>query len=230
MFAYTIREAAVLTSFKEKLRQYINKSYKYTMQFLASPVVNDYHDNERLVLIAVNKSVYQNLYSFMHLNESNMQYAAFACLENALYAMRLYNALVLNPDYLHTYITSPDFSLEEAEREQDEKQQADPEKAEQFSVREFYHSLHRFNTFVLKTPAISSQLCNKNLYLGLACGQELSDELQNEVRKNMTGAYLSLRKHTKLFFNGGIDEDMENLEDEIYEMFTEYVKRFSSFL
>lgn len=77
----------------------------------------------------------------MHLNESNMQYAAFACLENALYAMRLYNALVLNPDYLHTYITSPDFSLEEAEREQDEKQQADPEKAEQFSVREFYHSL-----------------------------------------------------------------------------------------
>ena len=124
----------------------------------------------------------------------------------------------------------PIFSLEEAEREQDEKQQADPEKAEQFSVREFYHSLHRFNTFVLKTPAISSQLCNKNLYLGLACGQELSDELQNEVRKNMTGAYLSLRKHTKLFFNGGIDEDMENLEDEIYEMFTEYVKRFSSFL
>ena len=111
MFAYTIREAAFLTSFKEKLRQYINKSYKYTMQFLASPVVNDYHDNERLVLIAVNKSVYQNLYSFMHLNESNMQYAAFACLENALYAMRLYNALVLNPDYLHTYITSPDFSL-----------------------------------------------------------------------------------------------------------------------
>ena len=100
----------------------------------------------------------------------------------------------------------------------------------QFSVREFYHSLHRLNTFVLKTPAISSQLCNKNLYLGLACGQELSDELQNEVRKNMTGAYLSLRKHTKLFFNGGIDEDMENLEDEIYEMFTEYVKRFSSFL
>ena len=112
----------------------------------------------------------------------------------------------------------------------DEKQQANPDKAEQFSVREFYHSLHRFNTFVLKTPAISSQLCNKNLYLGLACGQELSDELQNEVRKNMTGAYLSLRKHTKLFFNGGIDEDMENLEDEIYEMFTEYVKRFSSFL
>lgn len=227
MFAYTIREAAFLTSFKEKFSQYINKSYKYTMQFLASPIVSDYHDNERLILISINKSVYQNLYSFMHLNESNMQYAAFACLENALYAMRLYNALALYPDYMHTYITSPDFVLEEAEREQDEKQQEYSDKTEHFSVKEFYHALHQFNTFVLKSPAISSQLCNKNLYLGLACGQELSDELQNEVRKNMTGAYLSLSKHTKLFFNGGIDEDMENLEDEIYEMFTEYVKRFS---
>lgn len=227
MFAYTIREAAFLTSFKEKFSQYINKSYKYTMQFLASPIVSDYHDNERLILISINKSVYQNLYSFMHLNESNMQYAAFACLENALYAMRLYNVLALNPDYMHTYITSPDFSLEEAEREHDEKQQEYSDKTEHFSVKEFYHALHQFNTFVLKSPAISSQLCNKNLYLGLACGQELSDELQNEVRKNMTGAYLSLSKHTKLFFNGGIDEDMENLEDELYEMFTEYVKRFS---
>lgn len=227
MFAYTIREAAFLTSFKEKFSQYINKSYKYTMQFLASPIVSDYHDNERLILISINKSVYQNLYSFMHLNESNMQYAAFACLENALYAMRLYNALALNPDYMHTYITSPDFSLEDAEREQDEKQQEYSDKTEHFSVKEFYLALHQFNTFVLKSPAISSQLCNKNLYLGLACGQELSDELQNEVRKNMTGAYLSLSKHTKLFFNGGIDEDMENLEDELYEMFTEYVKRFS---
>ena len=194
---------------------------------MASPIVSDYHDNERLILISINKSVYQNLYSFMHLNESNMQYAAFACLENALYAMRLYNALALNPDYMHTYITSPDFSLEDAEREQDEKQQEYSDKTEHFSVKEFYHALHQFNTFVLKSPAISSQLCNKNLYLGLACGQELSDELQNEVRKNMTGAYLSLSKHTKLFFNGGIDEDMENLEDELYEMFTEYVKRFS---
>ena len=227
MFTYTIREAAFLTSFKEKIRQYINKSYKYTMQFLASPIVNDYHDNERLILIAINKSIYQNLYSFMHLNESNMQYAAFACLENALCAMRLYNTLVLNPAYMHTYITSPDFSPEEAEREQEEKQQTYSDKAEQFSVKEFYNALHQFNTFVLKSPAISSQLYNNNLYLGLACGQELSDELQNEVRKNMTGAYLSLSKHTKLFFNGGIDEDMENFEDEIYEMFTEYVKLFS---
>jgi hypothetical protein len=63
--------------------------------------------------------------------------------------------------------------------------------------------------------------------LGLSCGKELSDELQNEVRKNMVGAYLSLVKHTKLFFNGGIDEELENFEDEIHDMFVEYVQKFS---
>ena len=80
---------------------------------------------------------------------------------------------------------------------------------------------------MLKSPAISSQLHNKNVFLGLSCGKELSDELQNEVRKNMAGAYLSLSLHTKLFFNGGIDEEMEDFEDEIHEMFMTYLKNFS---
>lgn len=229
MFEFTIKEADFLTSFLEKISAYINKSYKYTMGFLASPVVCDYQDNERLILISVNKSVYQNLYSFIHLNDSNMQYAAFACLENALYAMRFYRALALDPDDMHTYITSPNFSLEEAERELEEQEQneAYSEHEEQFSVIAFCRNLHQFNTFVLKSPSISSQLHGKNLYLGLACGKELSDELQNEVRKNMVGAYLSLKKHMGLFFNGGIDEELENFEDEIHEMFVAYVKKFS---
>ena len=228
MFEFTIHEAAFLNEFKEKIRAYVNKSYQYTMRFLASPVVCDYRDNERLILISVNQSGYQNLYSFLHLNESHMQYAAFACLENALYAMRVYEALVLDPADMHAYITSPDFSVEESERAREEarnnREYSDAE--EQFSVKEFYNALHAFNTFALKTPAVSSQLHNKNVFLGLSCGRELSDELQNEVRKNMVGAYLSLRKHMRLFFNGGIDEEMEDFEDEIHEMFTDYVKKF----
>lgn len=229
MFEFTIKEADFLNGFKNQISAYINKSYKYTMSFLASPVVCDYRDNERLILISVNKSVYQNLYSFMHLNDSNMQYAAFACLENALYAMRIDRALSLNPDEMHTYITSPDFSLESVERGEEEKraQQEYSDAEEQFSIKEFYNTLHQFNTFVLKSPAISSQLHNGNLFLGLSCGNELSDELQNEVRKNLVGTYLSLTKHTKLFFNGGIDEAMEDFEDELHELFLEYVKRFS---
>lgn len=43
----------------------------------------------------------------------------------------------------------------------------------------------------------------------------------------MAGAYLSLSLHTKLFFNGGIDEEMEDFEDEIHEMFMTYLKNFS---
>ena len=227
MFEFTIRESEFLNGFLRKISEYINKSYKYTMSFLASPVLNDYRDNERLILISVNKSVYQNLYSFIHLNDSNMQYAAFACLENALYGIRFYNALALSPDNMHTYITSPDFSLEKCESGQAEKQREYSENEEQFSVKEFCDSLHLFNTFVLKSPSISSQLVNRNIYLGLSCGKELSDELQNEVRKNMVGAYLSLSKHVKLFFNGGINEELELFEDEIYAMFVEYVKKFS---
>ena len=57
------------------------------------------------------------MYSFLHLNNSNMQYAAFACLESAVYAIRLYNILVLNPNYMHDYITKPDFSLDYYEYE-----------------------------------------------------------------------------------------------------------------
>ena len=227
MFEFTIKEAEFLNAFKEKISAYVNKSYKFTMNFLASPILCEYRDNERLILISVNKSVYQNLYSFLHLNDSNMQYAAFACLENALYAIRFYYALATSPENMHTYITSADFSLEESEKEKSEKLMEYSETEEQFSIKAFYDNLHLFNTFILKSPSISSQLLNRNLYLGLSCGKELSDELQNEVRKNLAGAYLSLSKHTKLFFNGGIDEGLEDFEDELYAMFMEYVKKFS---
>ena len=227
MFEFTINEAEFLNEFKQKIQEYINKSYKYTMSFLASPVLNDYRDNERLILISVNKSVYQNLYSFMHLNDSNMQYAAFACLERALYGMRFYNALALDPENMHIYITSPGFSLEKSEEEQEEKRREYSESEEQFSIKEFSETLHLFNTFVLKSPSISSQLHNRNVFLGLTGGKELSDELQKKKKKNLVGAYLSLSKHVKLFFNGGLDEELENFEDELYAMFVEYVKKFS---
>ena len=240
MFEFTIKDAEFLNSFKDKISEYVNKSYKFTMGFLASPILCEYNDNERLILIAINKSVYQNLYSFLHLNHSNMQYAAFSCLETALYAMRVYKALATSPDDRHTYITSANFSLEDFEdREAKKRSAAEPADSteanvnhpllqeEQFSVKDFYDSLHLFNPFVLKSPSISSQLNDRNIFLGLSCGKELSDELQDEVRKNLIGAYLSLSKHTKLFFNGGLDHELEDLEDEIYEMFKEYVKKFS---
>lgn len=227
MFEFTIKEAEFLNEFYSQISDYVNKSYKFTMNFLASPLYSEYRDNERLILIAVNKSVYQNLYSFLRLNDSNMQYSAFACLENAVYAIRLYNVLACNPNYLHDYITTPDFDMEQCEKELDAKHKEYDKNNEQFSLPEFCSALHMFNTFVLKSPSISSQLIDRNIFLGLSCGKQLSDELQNEVRKNLIGAYLSLSKHTKLFFNGGMDNELEAIEDELYAKFMEYVKKFS---
>ena len=65
------------------------------------------------------------------------------------------------------------------------------------------------------------------MYLGLSCGREVSDELQDEVRKNLIGAYLSLSKHTKMFFNGGLDKELDDIEDEVNAAFFEYIKKFS---
>lgn len=235
MFEYTIQNKELLTEFMKMFSGYINKSYKFTMHYIGNPLFSDFRDNERLVLIAVNKSVYQNLYSFLHLNESNMQYAAFACLESAVNSMRLYRVLYGSSKNMHDYISTVNFSMEEAEQELDEQyvkkaaEQTDDEVKEQedFSFKAFSETLHQFCTFRQKSPSISSQLIDQNIYLGLGCGKDqISDELQHEVRKNIAGAYTSLSKHTKLFFNGGMDDDLEELEADLYTKFMEYVKTY----
>ncbi len=229
MFEFTIKDKDVLNDFLKKFSDFVNKSFKFTMAYLSNPILSEFQENERLILISINKSVYQNMYSFLHLNNSNMQYASFACLENAVYAIRLYNILVLNPKYMHDFITKPNFDLDYYEYEVAEKNKKKEVKEgeEEFSVKEFYFGLHKVNTFELKNSSISTQIVDQNVYLGLSCGKELSDELQDEVRKNLIGAYLSLSKHTKMFFNGGLDKELEKIEDEVNAAFFEYIKKFS---
>ena len=226
MFKFTIRENTLLNEFKDMFTDYVNKSYKFTMSYITNPVLASYRENERLILIVINKSVYQNLYSFLKLNDSNMQFAAFSCLEGAVNAMRLYHILTVNQNNLYDYITNPDFSLDKCELEILEKKEEYDNK-EEFSLREFSKGLHKVNTFEYKNSSISTQISDNSIYLGLSCGKTVSDELQNEVRKNLVGAYLSLQKHTKMFFNGGIDGQLEEIEDSIYAKFLEYIKKFS---
>ena len=111
MFEFTIRENDFLNGFLDLLSDYVNKSYKFTMSYLTSPLLSDVRESERLVLLVVNKSVFQNMYSFIKLNDSNMQFASFSCLETAVNSMRLYNVLAINPDYMHEYITGGNFRL-----------------------------------------------------------------------------------------------------------------------
>ena len=137
MFEFTIRENDFLNGFLDLLSDYVNKSYKFTMSYLTSPLLSDVRESERLVLLVVNKSVFQNMYSFIKLNDSNMQFASFSCLETAVNSMRLYNVLATNPDYMHEYITGGNFSLEVCENEISEKQKKYKKGEEEFSLREF---------------------------------------------------------------------------------------------
>ena len=229
MFKFTIKEDAFLNEFLALFSEYVNKSYKFTMKYVVNPLLTEYRENERLVMIVINKSVYQNLYSFLRLNESNMQFSAFSCLETAINSMRLYRVLSSNPKYLHDYITNPEFSLDYCESELLDNQKEYNPNSDDFSLREFYHGIHKMNSFQLKNSSISTQITgDNNIYLGSSCGNPISDELQNEVRKNLVGAYLSLQMHLKMFFNGGVDKELEDFEDEIYAKFLEYIRLFSN--
>ena len=224
MFEFTINRAGLLNEFLRGFSDYVNKSYKFTMKFLASPERADFSENDRLVLIAVNKSVYQNLYSFLRLNDSHMQYAAFACLENAVYAMRLFSVIAPYTEYRYKFLTDLEFSLADCEDELAQDDGEFDENMEHFSLKEFCEGIHRVNTFELKTASISSQLNDGSLYLGLSCGNTLSDELQDEVRKNLIGAFVALTKYAKMFESDGVDKELKELEDSLYSRFLEYLK------
>lgn len=224
MFEFTINRAGLLNEFLRGFSDYVNKSYKFTMKFLASPERTDFSENDRLVLIAVNKSVYQNLYSFLRLNDSHMQYAAFACLENAVYAMRLFSVIAPYTEYRYKFLTDLEFSLADCEDELAQDDGEFDENTEHFSLKEFCEGIHRVNTFELKTASISSQLNDGSLYLGLSCGNTLSDELQDEVRKNLIGAFVALTKYARMFESDGVDKELKELEDSLYSRFLEYLK------
>ena len=225
MFEFTIKEAELLNEFLRDFSTYVNKSYKFTMKFLASPERADFSENDKLVLISVNKSVYQNLYSFLKLNDSHMQYAAFACLENAVYAMRLFSVIAPYPEYRYKFITDPEFSLAQCEDELSRDEGEFDESLEHFSAKEFYEGVCKVNTFELKNASISSQLNEGSIYLGLSCGNTLSAELQDEVRKNIIGAFVALSKYSRMFESDGIDEEIKKLEDSLFARFLEYLRK-----
>lgn len=74
-------EKMIFKRILDLLSDYVNKSYKFTMSYLTSPLLSDVRESERLVLLVVNKSVFQNMYSFIKLNDSNMQFASFPVLK-----------------------------------------------------------------------------------------------------------------------------------------------------
>lgn len=71
--------------------------------------------------------------------------------------------------------------------------------------------------------------CGKSTLLKLLNGLVYAEEgtYKFDGDKNLIGAYLSLSKHTKMFFNGGLDKELDDIEDEVNAAFFEYIKKFS---
>ena len=126
-------------------------------------------------------------------------------------------------DYRYNFLTDPEFSLTECEDELAEMRES-MTNIEHFSLKEFCDGIHRVNAFELKTASISSQLNDGNIYLGLSCGKTLSAELQDEVRKNLIGAFVALSKYARMFESDGVNEELKALEDGLYERFLEYLR------
>ena len=63
--------------------------------------------------------------------------------------------------------------------------------------------------------------------MGLSNGNELSAKLQDKIRGYIISMYRALDYHNQMFFNGGIDQDTEEIEGKIYKKFMDYVRMYA---
>lgn len=225
MFTFTIDNADFLNDFYKEIKEYVKALYVYTAKHLIDPtLMENYSEQEKLTLILINKSVYQNVFNTMAQIDNHMIFSALSCLENALYNIRLYKVLKINKHNLHKYMTDEYFDLlkceEIAERNTDIKDR------NEFSIKDFYDELKKTNRFEDIVSIMPPQIKDGNLYLGLSNGNELSDELQDKIRGYIVSMYRALSAHNQMFFNGGIDKETEELEGRVYRKFMDYVRYY----
>lgn len=226
MFNFTIENAEFLNDFYKELKRYVRSMYGFTAQYLIEPtIMEEYKEQEKLALILINKSVYQNVFNMMAQFDNNMIFSALSCLENALYNIRLYRVLKINRNNLYKYMTDEYFDLERCEEIADKN--TDFKDKNEFSIKDFYTSIKKTNRFVDITEIMPPQIKDSNLYMGLSNGNELSDELQDKIRGYMISLYRALSSHNELFFNGGIDKDIEEIEGKIYRKFMDYIRLYA---
>lgn len=226
MFTFTIENSELLNDFYQELKNYVRSLYGFTAKFLINPtLMEEYKEQEKLTLILLNKSIYQNIFNMMAQLDNNMFFSSLSCLENALYNIRLFNVLKINKNNLYKYMTDEYFDLKKCEEIIDKN--TDIEKRNEFSVRDFYKEVKHTNRFADIKAIMPLQIHNGNLYMGLSNGNELSDKLQDKIRGYIISMYRALSAHNQLFFNGGIDEDIEETEGRIYRKFMEYVKTYA---
>lgn len=225
MFMFTIDNNEFLNDFYREMKLYIKTMYEFTAKFLIDPtLMEEYREQEKLCLILINKSIYQNIFNFMAQLDNNMIFSAMPCVENALYNIRLFNALKRNKNNLYKYMTDEYFSLEKCENIADKN--TDFKDKNEFSVKDFYEDVKKQNRFDDIKQILPMQINEGTLYMGLSNGNELSDKLQDKLRGVLISVYRALSMHNQMFFNGGIDKDVEDLEGRIYRKFMDYVKYY----
>ena len=225
MFNFTIQNSDFLNDFYAELKEYTKTLYVFTAKYLIDPtLMENYREQEKLTLILINKSIYQNIFNTMAQLDNNMVFSALSCLENALYNIRLFHVLKSNRNNLYKYMTDENFDLLRCE-EILEKNTEDIKKND-FSIEYFYSEIKKTNRFTDIKEIMPAQINEGNLYMGLSNGNELSEKLQHKVRGYVVSMYRALSMHNQMFFNGGIDKDTEELEGRVYRKFIEYIKLY----
>lgn len=225
MFTYTIENSEFLNDFYKEIKNYIKESYGFSAKFLINPtLMEEYNEQEKITLILINKSIFQNLFNMFTQIDNHMIFSALPCLENAVYNIRLFKVLKLNRNNLYKYIKDEDFDLIKMEEILDKN--TDVQNTQEFSLTDFYKEIKKINRFSDITRIAPSQICNGSLYMGMSNGDELSTELENSIRGYMVSAYKSLNIHNQMFFNGGLDENFEETDGRLFKMFMEYVRSY----
>ena len=226
MFEFTIENSEFLNEFYREFKVYVKNSYTFTARFLITPeLMEQYKEQEKLTFILINKSIYQNIFNMMAQLDNNMIYSAMSCLENALHNIRLYHVLKINKNNLYKYMTDEYFDLEKCE--EFISKNTDIKDKNEFSVIDFYKDIKSKNRFEDIKSILPLEIHEGSLYMGLSNGNELSEKLQDKVRGYIVSMYRALDFHNQMFFNGGIDQDTEEIEGEIYKMFMEYVRIYA---
>lgn len=226
MFTYTIENNEQLNKFYREFKEYVKSFYNFSAKFLINPTLMEkYKEHEKIALILINKSIFQNYFNMLAQLDNNMYFSALSCLENGLYNIRLFKVLKSNQNNLYKYIKGEDFDLEKCEKVIEKNTDLDDK--HEFSIIDFYNEIKSKNRFADMSVIMPPQIANDNLYMGLSNGNILSDELQDNIRKYIAASYEALSIHNHMFFNGGIDSEAEETDGRMFKTFMEYVKHYS---
>jgi len=203
--------------------------------------VHFFKQKEIALLLLMNKSFFQNVYSFFELNKKNLYFSSFNCLRTAIENMRLTRVFYLYDDFRKEYSNNTVYSGDEPEYRFMQKQIIKKLEQEENELRSqdkipLCSTLlnHRFT----KNSAISRcyselskwiHLLNSNLLLStirdridLSLEMEATHYMQEFVLKYTECVYIMLSLHSSLFIF--YDKELSDKENKVHDLYSNYIK------